>query len=317
MPRIRSLKPSFWDSPNTAQADLAVRLLYMALWNWADDSGRGTANLKELEAFAFPHDDVTALPRRHSSRSSAHTWQSFGHIAAEVQKCYEVTFYRVRCRNYFQIANFQAHQAKHFKPGSNLPGVDEGEIWDLTSDYNDSDEAAALVDDAEVAEVRRHSSRSSAVSCRDLPLDRDRDRDRDRDISRTPVVDERSPEPRRTSRDGSALARTNFANAPKRTAPAIAIADQFAASRQSPPTDTDLIAIGVEITKALDSGINERIIAAGLTEWDKSDSWSPSQIGRFITKAGRASPKPKSTVDDNVTGWLSMQEPDAPQEITG
>lgn len=118
-------------------------------------------------------------------------------------------------------------------------------------------------------------------------------------------------------RDGSALARTNFASAPKRTAPAIAIANQFAASRQSPPTDTDLIAIGVEITKALDSGISERIIAAGLTEWDKSDSWSPSQIGRFITKAGRASPRPKSTVDDNVDGWLAMQtDDDTPQELT-
>ena len=71
MPRIRNLKPQFWDSPDTARADLACRLLYMAMWNWADDAGRGTANLKELEAFAFPNDDIQTLPRRASAAGSS------------------------------------------------------------------------------------------------------------------------------------------------------------------------------------------------------------------------------------------------------
>lgn len=118
-------------------------------------------------------------------------------------------------------------------------------------------------------------------------------------------------------RNGSELARRNFADIPSRSQRAIEISSAYAASRQSPPTADDLVAIGVQITKALDSGIDEHTIAAGLTDWDKSDSWSPNQIGRFITKAGRASPRPRSTVDDNVIGWLAMQEPDAPQEITG
>src|SRR5699024_2447152 len=96
--RIRNLKPEFWDSPDTAEADLAVRLTYMAMWNYADDSGTGAANLKELEAFAWPNDDIADLPRRSSltsaphgpssSRTSAPSWRSFGEIAAEVQRCY-------------------------------------------------------------------------------------------------------------------------------------------------------------------------------------------------------------------------------------
>ncbi|EUA31270.1 bacteriophage gp78 domain protein [Mycobacterium xenopi 3993] len=43
MPRIRTIKPEFWDSPDTAAADLRTRLLYIAMWNWADDYGIGDA----------------------------------------------------------------------------------------------------------------------------------------------------------------------------------------------------------------------------------------------------------------------------------
>ena len=40
MPRIRTIKPEFWDSPGTASASLRIRLLFIAMWNWADDHGR-------------------------------------------------------------------------------------------------------------------------------------------------------------------------------------------------------------------------------------------------------------------------------------
>ena len=61
MPRIRTIKPEFWDSPGTARASLRARLFFIALWNWADDYGVGTANPKQLIGFAFPNDDdVTA-----------------------------------------------------------------------------------------------------------------------------------------------------------------------------------------------------------------------------------------------------------------
>lgn len=116
---------------------------------------------------------------------------------------------------------------------------------------------------------------------------------------------------------GKALARMRDINRTARSADAIAIVKAFASSRESPPTEADATALGAEVTKALNDGIPPNIIAAGLTEWDKSDSWSPSQLGRFITKAGRASPQPKSTVDANVDGWLAMQtDDDTHQELT-
>ena len=135
MARMRTLKPEFWDSPSTAQADLAVRLTFLAMWNWADDSGHGTANLKELEAFAFPNDEVTELPRRSSGNSahSAGTWRNFSEILGEVAEAYGVVFYRVNGRPYYSIPSFRKHQSKDFREKSRYPKVHEGEIFDVTT----------------------------------------------------------------------------------------------------------------------------------------------------------------------------------------
>lgn len=135
MARMRTLKPEFWDSPSTAQADLAVRLTFLAMWNWADDSGHGTGNLKELEAFAFPNDEVTELPRKSSGNSagSSGTWRDFSEICGEVAEAYGVVFYRVNGRPYYSIPSFRKHQSKDFREKSRYPKVDEGEIFDVTT----------------------------------------------------------------------------------------------------------------------------------------------------------------------------------------
>ena len=176
MPRIRNLKPQFWDSPDTARADLACRLLYMAMWNWADDAGRGTANLKELEAFAFPNDDIQTLPRRASAgsaRNSATVWSSFAELFLETIQVYKVDVYVHGGRKFYEISSFREHQSKHFNPNSTLPGPADGQEWDVASEYG----LNTTTGDDTVPEEGPHSARNSAISCRDLPLDRDRDRD--------------------------------------------------------------------------------------------------------------------------------------------
>ena len=102
MTRIRTIKPEFWDSPSTAQAGPWARLLYIALWNWADDFGRGTANLKELEGFAFPNDSTF-------TDRSGNTVQ-FRDVVAEVAECFGVVFYTVDERPYFEIPGWDRHQ---------------------------------------------------------------------------------------------------------------------------------------------------------------------------------------------------------------
>ena len=102
MPRIRTIKPEFWDSPSTAKASPWARLLFIAMWNWADDYGRGTANLKELEGFAFPNDD------RFTDRSG-NTVQ-FRELVAEVAECFGVVMYEADGRRYYAIPTWEDHQ---------------------------------------------------------------------------------------------------------------------------------------------------------------------------------------------------------------
>ena len=102
MARIRTIKPEFWDSPSTAKASPWARLLFIALWNWADDHGRGTANLKELEGFAFPNDDQFT----DSSGNTVH----FRDLVAEVSDCFGVLFYTVDNRPFYEIPTWNEHQ---------------------------------------------------------------------------------------------------------------------------------------------------------------------------------------------------------------
>lgn len=285
MARIRTLKPQFWDSPSTAKADLACRLLFMAMWNWADDSGRGTANLKELEAFAFPNDDITQLPRR-SSRNSAALWPNFAELFWETVQTYEVTLYTVSGRRYYEISSFRTHQSKHFNPDSSLPGPDDGQIWDFASEYG----LNQLDQQPPPAEPRPHSSRNSAISCRDLPLDRDRDRDRDRDKEPPyPPHDEPSPARPPARQTGAEKARAKIAQLPARSIGAYRIAEAFSASLPTPIEDELLSGIGVQIDKCLKRGIPPPAIAAGLKAWTDSDSWSPTQIPNFVHKSSNRS----------------------------
>lgn len=96
MPRIRSLKPEFWDSPGTAKASLRTRLLFMAMWNWADDYGVGDATPGRLINFAFPHDDIPVA--------------DFPCMLSEVAGSYDVVFFTFRNRPFYVIPSWDAHQ---------------------------------------------------------------------------------------------------------------------------------------------------------------------------------------------------------------
>ena len=57
MPRIRTIKPEFWSSPGVTAMSAPARLTFIGMWNWADDSGKGTYNPRELMGFIFPNDE--------------------------------------------------------------------------------------------------------------------------------------------------------------------------------------------------------------------------------------------------------------------
>ena len=117
MPRIRTIKPEFWDSPGTARASLRGRLFFIALWNWADDWGIGTANSKQLIGFAFPNDDDVTVA-------------DFPRLRTEVADCYGVQWYTVDARPYFAIPSWDQHQKNERRAAKRNPTPDQGIPFD-------------------------------------------------------------------------------------------------------------------------------------------------------------------------------------------
>jgi hypothetical protein len=57
MARIRSVKPEFWSDPEMTRLPRDVRFFYVALWNFADEDGRLSADTRYLKTVTFPLDD--------------------------------------------------------------------------------------------------------------------------------------------------------------------------------------------------------------------------------------------------------------------
>lgn len=59
MSRIRSIKPEFWTSAQVLECSTNARLLFIGLWNFADDAGRHPYSAKQAKAEVFPADQFT------------------------------------------------------------------------------------------------------------------------------------------------------------------------------------------------------------------------------------------------------------------
>ncbi|MDZ5448916.1 hypothetical protein [Labrys sp. ZIDIC5] len=60
MARIRTIKPEFWSSEQVMECSPNARLLFIGLWNFADDAGRMTNSAKRIKAQIFPSDDFSS-----------------------------------------------------------------------------------------------------------------------------------------------------------------------------------------------------------------------------------------------------------------
>jgi len=56
--RIRSIKPEFWTSEQVMECSPNARLMFIGMWNFADDCGRLPCSPKTIKAQIFPSDDI-------------------------------------------------------------------------------------------------------------------------------------------------------------------------------------------------------------------------------------------------------------------
>lgn len=118
MARIRTIKPEFWRSPDIMQLDHFQRLLYIGLWNLADDEGRGEYNAAAIAADLFlseyslnPHGALTQVETAFTEYSNSGM----------------VRLYRVKNRQYFEIINWRDHQRINRPSASKFPAYDQRE----------------------------------------------------------------------------------------------------------------------------------------------------------------------------------------------
>lgn len=61
MARIRSIKPEYWTDEKIVELDFAERLLFIGLWNFADDQGYLDYSPKRIKMQIFPGDNVDVV----------------------------------------------------------------------------------------------------------------------------------------------------------------------------------------------------------------------------------------------------------------
>lgn len=60
MARIRSIKPEFWTSEQVMNCRMMTRLLFIGMWNFADDQGRMPFSPRTIKAQVMPSDELSA-----------------------------------------------------------------------------------------------------------------------------------------------------------------------------------------------------------------------------------------------------------------
>ena len=124
MPRIRTIKPEFWRSPDVMALDYFQRLLFIGLWNLADDEGRGVYDPSAIAADLFlteyslsPHGVLTEV----------------SNAFLEYEKRGMIAVFEANFRQYFQIVHWAEHQKPNRPSRSKFPAPTSENIISLNA----------------------------------------------------------------------------------------------------------------------------------------------------------------------------------------
>jgi len=138
MARIRSIKPEFWTDEKVVSLSPLARLLFIGMWNFADDYGRGEYSPVRMKMQILPADSA-----------------DISELLGEIRREGLIVVYAVEGKDYFAIKGFGKHQkvdhrvaSKHPEPPSSAdfprnPPPDQGE--DQGKDRNTEADASSAV----------------------------------------------------------------------------------------------------------------------------------------------------------------------------
>lgn len=200
-------------------------------------------------------------------------------------------------------------QTRAYRPADDSDSVSSQNAESPRSEQPECDIAEDRGDFAEVP--RRNRGGTAAISPTALPIETTET------FKTEDTPDPQSDEPSATRTlarvTGSEIARAKFSATPVTDNSAFAkrIAHAYSDSLPVPIEAGVLTKIGVEADKCLRSGIPPDAIAAGIREWASSDSWSPTQIPTFVTKAAHRVAKTATGIGkptENALGYQAAGE---------
>lgn len=107
MARIRTIKPSFFNSEDVSELPLRARLTWIGLWTHCDDQGRTKDNVKLIKAAVWPLDNVSLR----DVEEDLATLADHGRIVR----------YQVGGRRYLAVVNWHEHQKINKPTPSRIP----------------------------------------------------------------------------------------------------------------------------------------------------------------------------------------------------
>jgi hypothetical protein len=130
--RIRSIKPEFWSDRKLAGLSRDARLLYIALWNIADEHGRAHGDPRYIKGHCFPYDDDLRLV-------------DIGRLLDELIGAGRVRRYEAEGDPYLHLLKLAEHQ--RLEPGKSASRLPEPPALTLSPDSAQifSDESAPIV----------------------------------------------------------------------------------------------------------------------------------------------------------------------------
>jgi hypothetical protein len=115
--RIRTIKPEFWSSQDVADLPNDFdRLLFIGLWSFADDHGRGEAVTWKIAAALFP---------AQMAKDSTKVLMRINEGLMSLLRHRMITVYEVENRRYFAVVNWERHQKVPHPADSRFPAPDD------------------------------------------------------------------------------------------------------------------------------------------------------------------------------------------------
>jgi hypothetical protein len=108
MPRIRTIKPDFWDDEKMARLSLQANLLFIGMWNFSDDDGIIRKGANWIKSNVYPHREELRL-------SDVKSW------IEELEKARLLIPFVHNGEGYYIIRTFKKHQRVEKPQASKIP----------------------------------------------------------------------------------------------------------------------------------------------------------------------------------------------------